>query len=223
MASTYSQYTVDAEIASFFSKTPATRSECDARAKELAGGNVIPVKVQGACSYSVYAGIELEYVVQFRLKSLEPRAETTTLARNVYGSLVPEVAFKGQIGEEMDEEEPLYVYLMSRIRGMTHLDFVLAHGHLANSPENLERRRILMADLGRYISSQFPLQVLCADHGRFFALSWRAPQQVDPTYRSRLGQTYVKELQVLLSALPDRFRPTIQIASSQWILFFRYP
>ncbi len=93
MASTYSEYSIDAEIASFFSKTSATRSACDARAKELAGGNVVPVKVQGACSYSVYAGVDLEYVVQFRLKSLDLRAETTTLARNVYGSLVPEVAF----------------------------------------------------------------------------------------------------------------------------------
>lgn len=45
---------------------------------------------------------------------------------------------------------------------------------------------------------------------RFFARSWKAPQEVDSAYRDRLGQTYTKELQILLSALPTRFHPIIQ-------------
>ncbi|KAI5865624.1 hypothetical protein GGS23DRAFT_560059 [Durotheca rogersii] len=193
MAPTYSEYSVDEEIASFFSKTSATRSACDDRAEELAGGKVVPVQVQGVCSYSVYAGPDLEYVVQFRLKSLELKAETAALARKVYGSLVPEVSFKGQVGDGTDGKEPLYVYLMSRVRGITHLDFILAYGHPANSPENFEWRKNLMTDLAR-----------------FFALSWNTPQPVDPAYRDRLSQTYVKELELLLLTLPDRFQPIIQ-------------
>ncbi|KZZ91405.1 hypothetical protein AAL_06641 [Moelleriella libera RCEF 2490] len=69
MATTYSEYSVDPAIEAFFRKTSATRAACDARARELAGENVVPVDAQGICSYSVYAGSKPEYVVQFRLES----------------------------------------------------------------------------------------------------------------------------------------------------------
>ncbi|UPK91001.1 hypothetical protein LCI18_001936 [Fusarium solani-melongenae] len=159
----YSEYSNDAEIASFFAKTSATRSACDVRARDLAGGSVAPVEVQGVCSYSVYAGPDLEFVVQFRLKSLYLKTETSMLARKIYGALAPKASFEGQMGENIDGKEPLYVYMMSRIRGITHLDFILAHSFPENSQEN-------------------------------FALR----------------QTYVKELRLLLDALPGRFHAIIQ-------------
>ncbi|KAM0424557.1 hypothetical protein ACHAPT_010273 [Fusarium lateritium] len=193
MATTYSEYSVDAEIAGFFAKTSATRSACDVRAKELVGGTVVPVEVQGVCSYSAYAGPALEFVVQFRLKSLELKIETATLARNVYRELAPEVSFEGQMGDEIDGKEPLYVYLMTRVRGITHLDFILAHGFPENSPENFAWRRNLITDVAH-----------------FFALSWKAPQRVDDAYRTCLGQTYTRELRLLLSTLPHRFHAIIQ-------------
>lgn len=143
------EYSVDQEIADFFNKTSATRSACDARATELVGGSVTPVAVQGVCSYSVYAGPNHDFVVQFRLKSLELRAETARLAREVYGSLAPQVSFNGQIGEDIDGKEPLYVYVMSRVRGTSHLDFILAHGLPQNSPENFPWRKNLIADVAR--------------------------------------------------------------------------
>lgn len=123
---------------------------CDTKAVELAGGNAVPVDVQGACSYSVYAGPDLEYVVQFRLKSLALATKVTSLATEIYGSFVPKVTFEGKVGD--DEKEPLYVYLMSRMRGMTHLDFILAHGFPENSPDNLVWRQNLIGDIAQYVS-----------------------------------------------------------------------
>ncbi|KAK3402311.1 hypothetical protein B0T20DRAFT_346108 [Sordaria brevicollis] len=186
-------YSVDSEIDAFFTKTSATREACDARARELVGhDNVVPVEVQGVCSYTIYAGSDLEFVVQFRLKSLELKTEITSLATEVYGSLVPEVSFKGILGEEEKGKEQLYVYLMTRMRGMTHLDFILAHGHPENSPENFAWRKTLMEDVAS-----------------FMALSWKSPQQVSLEYRRRLRETYVADLELLDNSLPIRFRPII--------------
>lgn len=40
-------YSVDEEILYFFRQTSATQSACDARARDLVGGSIIPVAVQG--------------------------------------------------------------------------------------------------------------------------------------------------------------------------------
>lgn len=149
MATTYEEYSVASEIEAFFEKTSATRAACDTRAIELAGGNAVPVDVQGAYSYSVYAGTQLEYVVQFRLESFALETKVTSLATEVYGSLVPKVTFEGKVGDE--EKEPLYVYLMSRMRRMTHLDFILAHGFPENSPDNLVWRQNLIGNIAQYV------------------------------------------------------------------------
>lgn len=45
---------------------------------------------------------------------------------------------------------------------------------------------------------------------RFFALSWNAPQPVDPDYRDQLQKKYSEELTMLLAALPERFQPIIK-------------
>ncbi|KAK3947912.1 hypothetical protein QBC32DRAFT_401298 [Pseudoneurospora amorphoporcata] len=75
------------QIDAFFNKTSASRKACVARAKELVGdvdGVVVPVDVQGMRSYTVYAGPELDIVVQFRMESL---ALNISLATAIYGSL----------------------------------------------------------------------------------------------------------------------------------------
>lgn len=149
MATTYEEYSVVSEIEAFFEKTSATRAACETRAIELAGGDVFPVDIQDAFSYSVYAGPELEYVVQFRLESLALGSKATSLATEIYGSLVPEVTFNGKVGD--GEKEPLYVYLMSRMRGMTPLDFILEHDFPKNSSENLVWRRNLVGDIAQYV------------------------------------------------------------------------
>lgn len=151
MAAVYAEYSVASEIEAFFKKTSATRAACDAKAAELAGGNVVPIDVRGACSYSVYAGPQLEYVVQFRLESLVLRTQVTSLATEIYGSLVPKVSFEGTMGD--GEKESLYVYLMSRMRGITYLDFILAYGFPENSPSNSVWRQNLIGDIAQYVSS----------------------------------------------------------------------
>lgn len=56
------EYAVDDEIAAFFRKTTATKTECEARARQLTGSDrVLPITIQGVCSYSVYAGDHLEF------------------------------------------------------------------------------------------------------------------------------------------------------------------
>ncbi|KAF9766949.1 hypothetical protein IL306_000545 [Fusarium sp. DS 682] len=189
----YSQYSVEDEISNFFAKTSASRPDCDARAEELVGGMATPVNVQGNCSYSVYAGPCLDYVVQFRLKSLKLDMKIASLASQVYGSLAPTVSFEGQVGDESKDKEPLYVYVMSRMKGMTHLDFILAHDCPDNSPETFAQRLRLMADVAR-----------------FFALAWKAPQPVDQTYRAKVRETLARELRMLLEALPVRLHHIIR-------------
>lgn len=49
-----------------------------------------------------------------------------------------------------------------------------------------------------------------SDVARFFALSWKAPQEVDSDYRENLCRTYTKDLQLLLHCLPPRFHQFIR-------------
>ncbi|KAJ6115947.1 hypothetical protein N7523_006364 [Penicillium sp. IBT 18751x] len=183
-------YNFDHQIAEFFEKTSATRQACDAFAKEHLGGDVVPVPIQGECSYTVYAGVDAEYVVQFRLKTLELNMKTSSLAREIYGNYAPEVSCRGSIGEDTEDKDLLYVYVMSRVQGISYLEFILKHsGEVReSSPDFSLWRRHLMVDFAK-----------------FFALSWKTPQVVDPTYRDNLFKKYVHELDLLRCHLPLRF------------------
>lgn len=146
-------YEVEQEIVAFFEKTTTTRSACDNYASEHLGGNVTPVDVQGVCSYTVYAGPNAEFVVQYRLKSLALNMDIMNLAKAIYGTLIPEISFKGQIGEDHESKEPLYIYVMNRMVGISHLDFILAHnGDVPeNSLEFSRWRQNLVADNAKYV------------------------------------------------------------------------
>lgn len=75
-----------------------------------------------------------------------------TLVNTVYGSLVPAISYHGQIGEDdVDGKEPLSVYVMGRVDGISHLDFVLAHDLPRNSPEYFTWRKTLISDIARYV------------------------------------------------------------------------
>ncbi|OAA59612.1 Aminoglycoside phosphotransferase [Niveomyces insectorum RCEF 264] len=210
MASENQDYNADDEIAAFFTKTAVCRDACDALAAALVGGSlVVPVAVQGVCSYTVYAGPGLAYVVQFRLKSLGGRKleETAVLARQIYGAWAPDVSFRQQLGDDVavaasataaaaattKPKEPLLVYVMTRIQGISRLDFILKHGFPEHAPENKARRKTLMRDVAR-----------------FFALAWKAPQKVSETDRARMATTFEDDLRALLAALPDRLRPVVR-------------
>ncbi|KAG7125811.1 hypothetical protein HYQ44_000851 [Verticillium longisporum] len=179
MSSENQQYVVEDEIAAFFSKTSIPRASCDALARELVDGDqVVPVAVQGACSYTVYAGPNLGHIVQFRLKTLGLKVETAALARQVFNTLAPDVSFKQQLGEDCTTpgREPLLVYVMAQ-----------------NSPERKACRKNLMQDVAR-----------------FFALAWKAPQEVGRTDCDCMAEIFQKELQMLLIALPDQLHPIIR-------------
>ncbi|KAM4056074.1 phosphotransferase enzyme family protein [Hirsutella rhossiliensis] len=209
MASKSQEYSVEDEIATFFSKTSVRRERCDAVAKELVGGDeIVPVSTQGFCSYTVYAGQDLGYVVQFRLKSLELKIETVALARQIFGSLAPDVSFIRQLGEDSTtaEQEPLLVYIMTRVRGLSHMDFILAHGFPNNSPENMACRKNLIQDVAR-----------------FFALAWKAPQEVDQAYCNHMAETFEQDLQILLVNLPERFHPIIRATLASLPSIFSLP
>ncbi|OJD13765.1 hypothetical protein AJ78_05815 [Emergomyces pasteurianus Ep9510] len=141
----------------------------------------------------------------FRLKSLMLKMETVNLARTVYGHFAPQVMFKGLIGKDIDGKEPLYIYIMARIGVISYLDFLLTHNrHVPeNSPTFSSWRKSLVTDIAR-----------------FFAMSWKAPQNVDEISRERLLHQYERELQLLLHSLPDRFHPFIRksLSSLQAIL-----
>lgn len=154
MSPEYQVYSVDQEIIDFFQKTSTDRSSCDDQAQSLVGGTVTPVAVQGVCSYSVYTGLNQEYVVQFRLKSLGPKPEIVNIASSIYGSLVPSVSYHGQIGlDHVSGKEPLLVYVMGRVKGISHLDFILEHSLPENSPEFCTWRENLISDIARYACS----------------------------------------------------------------------
>lgn len=173
-------YNVEQEIADFFStKTRVSRTSCDEFAKKLflknntntntdTSTNTSTVRLeivptQGVCSYTVYAGSNssnstLDWVVQFRLKSLALPLETMERARRVYGGLVPEVSFRGEIGGgdgdgngngngNDDGRENLVVYVMPRMRGISRLEYILAHGFPEDGEEICEARERLVGDV----------------------------------------------------------------------------
>ncbi|GAB7354900.1 hypothetical protein MBLNU459_g5534t1 [Dothideomycetes sp. NU459] len=195
MAASGEDYSVEQEVAAFFFKTSTTRAACDTRAKELVGGSITLVAVQGVCSYTVHAGTSSEFVVQYRLTSLALPLDKLALAHKVYGSLVPDVDLKGQLGEDADGREAVYIYIMPRVNGISHLDFILAYGYPDYTPDICAARLTLVIDVAR-----------------FFALAWKAPQQIDTAQLDRLRERYEKDLHLLLTTLPDRYRPLIQEA-----------
>lgn len=176
-------YNVEQEIAAFFStKTKVLRNSCDEFAKNLivekstsestntdTGGTSTDtirleiVPTQGVCSYTVYAGTSnsnssnstLDWVVQFRLKSLALPMETMERARRVYGGLVPEVSFRGVMGGDVgggdddddDGRENLVVYVMPRMRGISRLEYILAHGFPEDGEKICEARERLVGDV----------------------------------------------------------------------------
>ncbi|OAQ95666.1 hypothetical protein LLEC1_06488 [Akanthomyces lecanii] len=190
------EYAVDDEILAFFEKTTATRSQCERRARQLTGSDKIePVSIQGDCSYTMYAGDHLEFVVQCRLRSLALKASMTDLATTIHGSLAPVVSLHGELGhrqEQGDGKEPLLVYLMTSMPGITQLNFVLSRTVKQSSPDLFPLRQIFFADVAS-----------------FFAQSWLAPQNASSEYRDTLRAGYLGDLQALHKGLPERFKPAV--------------
>ncbi|KAK8038357.1 hypothetical protein PG994_015124 [Apiospora phragmitis] len=187
---TYSEYSFDSEVGAFFKKTAVIRATCDARAKELAGGSVAAVEVQGACSYTVYAGPELEYVVQFRLKSLALKLDVVMCTVHLHRWYPLRELLEGGGGAALR-------HLMKRMRGITHVDFIRVYGFPEDSPDNISWRKNLIEDIAQYVSI-----LAITDFAMFTPVSF--------DFRSSLANTYNRDLRLLQTALPSRFLPSIQ-------------
>lgn len=150
-------YNVEEEIAAFFKKTTASRANCEEKARSLTGSDrVLAIPIQGSSSYSMYAGASLEHVVQCRPRSLALKMDMYDLARNIHGPLVPAVQSHGELGgsdaneeDQNDGREPLVVYLMTRLPGVTELDFALSRNVSQDCPEFFPFRQNLFTDLAR--------------------------------------------------------------------------
>ncbi|KAM3501001.1 hypothetical protein MY10362_005927 [Beauveria mimosiformis] len=192
-----SAYNVEEEIAAFFQKTTASRAGCEEKARSLTGSDkVLAIPIQGDSSYSMYAGANLEHVVQCRPRSLALKMDMYELATEIHGTLVPAVQSRGELGgSDVDEDgrESLVVYQMTRLPGITQLDFALSRDASQVSPEFLPFR-----------------QNLFTDFASFFARSWLAPQSVSSEYQENLKAEYGRDLKQLLHALPERFQPYVE-------------
>ena len=151
-----------------------------------------------------------EFVVQFRLRPLLLKMETITLARQIYGSLVPWTTTYGHMGDMVDGKECLVVYVMDRVQGISQLDFEIAQTVSKNSPEFFIWRQNLVSDM------HVPSSVLGNNvkygliNRRLFARAWKLPLEVDDGTRETLRQRYETDLKLLLDAFPDRLHPIIR-------------
>ncbi|KAJ8129446.1 hypothetical protein O1611_g4183 [Lasiodiplodia mahajangana] len=185
-------YDLEAAIMDFFTLKSTDRKTCDTTAEQLVGGRAAPVAIQGNCSYTVYAGPQAEFVVQFRPKSLSLTLGNNKIARRIHGPLVPEIDECCQLGDE-DQGEPLIVYIMPRMQGTSYLDFTRMNAMPNNSKEMKACRKALMADAAK-----------------FFSTSWKSPQPVTVDFRKNLEYKFCEDLALLSERLPSRFSPSVQ-------------
>ncbi|KAK3941804.1 hypothetical protein QBC46DRAFT_457973 [Diplogelasinospora grovesii] len=174
MTSVARNYSLEQEIATFFSQTTTTREECDARAKQLVGGEPEAAPMQGVCSYTVYAGPGQETSCSFASSHLSSTSRS---------SLLQVKCMLGDRPDGTDGKEPVLIYVMDRVKGISFVEFILAREIPMKDPEWQPWRKNLIGD---------------------------KPEIVGHAYRNSLQQKYEGDLRRLLTALPERFHSTIQ-------------
>lgn len=132
---------LDDEISFFFSQTSATRAECDDLARTMLGGQVEPVSVQGATSYTVVAGRNHDKIIQFRRTDALLDARMLELAKQVHGDIVPVSTALGRIGDGLQRQ--LAIYEMNRLLGD---NYAMVHTSLA---EGLQTQLTVIYSLAR--------------------------------------------------------------------------
>lgn len=139
------------DIAHFFFYAGVTRQACDDWLSRFKGGTFTPIPEQGNSSYSVYAGQDQEYIVQFRLKSIPLDVDAISLAQKVYGFKVPTVVLEAQLGEDGGEKPPVLVYSIDRVRGTPYSSFLWYRDQamITSREMNAVCRRNLTRDFAR--------------------------------------------------------------------------
>lgn len=165
-----------------------TRSQCDEIAQDIVGAPVIPVAVQGLCSYTVLAGPEQDTIVQFREDGVqELRIDELTRACQIHGSVVPKCTLYGEVG-------PLKTWVMPKIPGNIYSDECYRSGGKL-PPDVLARLKNTTTDLAR-----------------FFAESWMSGTKgvQDEKLVIHFRDFATKEIDAFIETLPSRFNTFLQ-------------
>jgi hypothetical protein len=99
---------------------------------------------------------------------------------------------------------------MARVKGLSRLEVILAHGNPANSPENKACGMNLIQDVARSAAVECLSMLWKSNLVQILCRSWIAPQAVPQDFRYQMMETSQKELQMLLVSLPERFHTTIR-------------
>lgn len=108
----------------FESRTTPTQEQCDQTARLVAlASAALPVNIPGSLSYTVVCtGRQIQQkdiIVSFREAGSELDSDIIQRAREIHGSLVPEVKYHGMMS---GAEPPLAIYAMSYLPGIPCLD-----------------------------------------------------------------------------------------------------
>lgn len=143
-------YSLNNSISTFLSThSSTTRSECDSLAQSLLHSPTIsPIPIQGSFSYTVVASHS--QLAQFRSPTSPLDVEVLRRAREIWGDVVADTAFHGQIGQE----RPLLVYVIEKLPGVTYLEWLMKSGLGRRlDGERYERQRGLVGDFARYVGN----------------------------------------------------------------------
>ncbi|GFP52346.1 hypothetical protein TASIC1_0001049800 [Trichoderma asperellum] len=195
------------DIAHFFFYAGVTRQACDDWLSRFKGGIFTPIPEQGNSSYSVYAGQDQEYIVQFRLKSISLDVDAINLAQKVYGFKVPTVVLEAQLGEDGGEKPPVLVYSIDRVRGTPYSSFLWYRDQAMITSR--EMNAVCRRNLTR-------------DFARFFAMSWNSPRQLSSEKRAMSRKLQIGILEGLFY-LPEEFHPIINACINQIDIVMRLP
>lgn len=176
----------DRQVEQYFSRRllqGITSKQCDQIAERIAGGPVVPVSVQGLCSYTVLAGPKQDIIVQFREEGVAPlKVDELSRAYEIHGKIVPKSTLHGEIG-------PLKVWVMPKIPGEAYVD--KCHKVGGQLPKDALQR----------------IKNTTIDLGRFFAESWlsgvKGPQ--DDKLVEHFRDFTTKEIDAFIETLPPRF------------------
>lgn len=177
-------YSLDKTVTNFFLQLQdVTRQQCDELALSLIGPPIRPCPIQGAFSYTLFAGLDGTKIVQFRSEHLD--MEILALAHSIFGRFVTKCVHHGYLGHS----SRLGVYVMDRIQGVTYIEARTGFDSLVDISEDM---RLWQNNV-------------VIDFARFFALSWKNPI-VQEEQRTRYCRDDIERKLGLLSvSLPSRF------------------
>lgn len=114
-------YTLDSTIDSFFSEVGSSTSkiECDEIARQKCGGDIRPVDIQGANSYTVIAGPSGNKIIQFREQAALLDMQMLALAKEAHKDVVPSCSELGWVDNASSSQ--LAIYEMDRLPGENYI------------------------------------------------------------------------------------------------------